>query len=37
LIERPRDDRDDMGGGYDNLDPMDAADVVGEEDAEDER
>jgi small subunit ribosomal protein S6 len=38
LIDRPRGDGDDMGGGgYDNLDPMDAADVVGDEDAEDER
>jgi small subunit ribosomal protein S6 len=36
LIERPRDEREDMGG-YENLDPMDAADVVGEEEPEEER
>jgi small subunit ribosomal protein S6 len=36
LIDRPRGDGDDMGG-YDNMDPMDAADVVGDEDAEEER
>jgi len=36
LIDRPRNDSDDMGG-YENMDPMDAADVVGDEDAEDER
>jgi len=37
LIDRPRHEGDDMGGGYDNLDPMDAGEVVGDEDAEDER
>ena len=37
LIDRPRGEGDDMGGGYDNMDPMDAGDVGGEEDAEEER
>lgn len=35
LVDRPRSDNDDMG--YDNMDPMDAGDVVGDDDAEDER
>jgi small subunit ribosomal protein S6 len=39
LVDRPRGEGgggDDMGG-YDNMDPMDAGEVVGDEDAEDER
>lgn len=35
LIDRPRPEGEELG--YDNMDPMDAGEVVGDEDAEDER
>ncbi len=35
LVDRPRGEHEEMS--YDNMDPMDAADVVGDEDAEDDR